>query len=318
VTTPVLDSFLLDHAPSPLTRVDPGLVRARESLRAALDDLAAVPDSALELPWLWRGSDVDVRYGFYRQYEAISEVGARVRPLLARAASVEPPARPMLGAATAARWDLHGLLTGLSDDDLDRDPGGGEWTIRQTLGHTVGGQRAYGWFTAWWHSRHDAFAGDLPARVPDEVAEASGLPSDDDEGVGTLAEIRTRLDDITDLSAGVFAGVDEEDLAARARWSGYAVDVRFRLNRWASHMREHTIQVDKTLVMLGRPTSEVERLLRLIAAGYGRVEEDLFMWPATAESVLEACAALAEATAAIEMQARGIRAAAEAGAGNAA
>jgi hypothetical protein len=58
----------------------------------------------------------------------------------------------------------------------------------------------------------------------------------------------------------------------RARWSGTAVTVGFRLNRWASHLREHTIQVEKTLVMLNDQPSEVERLVRIIVAAYGRLE----------------------------------------------
>jgi hypothetical protein len=41
-------------------------------------------------------------------------------------------------------------------------------------------------------------------------------------------------------------------------------------------MREHTIQVEKTLVMLDRPTTEVERLVRLILEAYGRLEETVF------------------------------------------
>jgi hypothetical protein len=39
--------------------------------------------------------------------------------------------------------------------------------------------------------------------------------------------------------------------------------------------------VDKTLVMLGRPTSEVERLVRLAVESYGRLEATVFARPAT-------------------------------------
>ena len=50
------------------------------------------------------------------------------------------------------------------------------------------------------------------------------------------------------------------------------VTIDFRLGRYGSHIREHTVQVDKTLAMLGRRPSEVERLVRLILATYGRLE----------------------------------------------
>lgn len=280
MTAPVLDEFMLRLAPVPPAAVADELLRARESIRAALANLREVPDAALERGWPWREGEADVRYGFYRQYEAVEEARARLRRPLHRPGRDETPARPLVGAATSARWDLHGLLAGLAPEDLDRDPGNGEWTVRQTLAHIVGGQRAYGWFTAWWLARRDAPPDDFPARVPEEAV--SELPEEETEGVGSVADISRRLDEILDLSAGVFAPLGADELAARARWSGAPVDVRFRLNRWSSHLREHTIQVEKTLGYIGRPTTEVDRLLRLIAAAYGRLEEDLFMWPAGA------------------------------------
>ena len=48
--------------------------------------------------------------------------------------------------------------------------------------------------------------------------------------------------------------------------------VRFRLHRFDSHMRQHTIQVQKTLDMLGRRPNEARRLLRLIYNALAKVE----------------------------------------------
>jgi hypothetical protein len=295
MTAPVLDDFMLQLAPASPLAVDPVLLRARDSIWRALVDLGRLDDGALEKMWRWRDAEADVRYGFYRCYESLEDVRARVAPLLADAFRAQAPARPLVGAASAARWDLQGLLAGLADADLDRDPANGEWTVRQTLAHIVNGQRAYGWFTAWWLGRRDAPADDFPARVPEDVVKL--LPAEETEAVGSLPEIGGRLDEILDLSAGVFAPLGDEELAARARWSGIGVDVRFRVNRWTSHLREHTIQVEKTLVMIDRPTSEVERLVRLVAAAWGRLESDLFMWPAGDRWVGEALA-LAEQSAA--------------------
>jgi hypothetical protein len=289
------DDFMLRRAPAPPRDVDPALLRGRASINAALAALVAVPDSALETMWPWRGAEADVRYGLYRQYEALEDARARVSPLLAEALRSQPPARPIVAAATAARWDLHGLLAGLTDADLDADPGNGEWTARQTLAHIVSGQRAYGWFTAWWLARRDAPADDFPPRIPEDVANAANLPEEETEAVGALPGIRARLDDIVDLSAGVFAPLGDDELSARARWSGIGVDVRFRLVRWASHMREHTVQLEKTLVMNDRPLSEVERLVRLVAAAWGRLEADLYMWPVGDRSLAEPLAIAEEA-----------------------
>lgn len=297
MTAPVVDDFLLRLAPP--VPVAPELLRARDSVRAGLAALRQVPDSALERPWEWRGGEVDVRYGFYRQYEVLEDARALTRPLLAGAS--ETPARPVVAAASTARWSLHGLLVGLDDEDLDHDPGNGEWTVRQTLAHTVGGQRGYASYTAWWLARRDASAEDFPQSVPDDAID---LPEEETEGEGTLANIQSRFDEIVDLSIVAYADLGAAELTARARWSGLPVDVRFRLVRWGSHIREHTIQVEKTLGYIGRPLTEVDRLLRVIADAYGRLEKDLLPAPKPAPRLAEALALVESAASEVQTVSR--------------
>jgi hypothetical protein len=271
----------------PLTELLPGTVvatsaigRARRSFEAAVTDMLAVPDAELEGPWRWRAddaTDADVRYGLYRIHEALEEaVAAVARGRASDGREQVSPAVPMLAAATLARWALHGALAPLRADELDADPGGGEWSVRQTLGHTVGSQRSYGWTSAWFLSR---------AGMPDagEYAPEGALPPDPDEaaeGLGAPAEILARLDSLLDAAAERFGGLDEGRLAVAGRWSGLPVTIDFRLGRLGSHIREHTIQVDKTLVMVGRPISEVERLVRLASDSFGRLEATVFARPA--------------------------------------
>ena len=304
MTAPVLDDFLLRLAPAPPAPVAAELLRARASIRDALAALRQVQDESLEDAWWWRETELDVRYGLYRQYEALEDARFRIRTTLHEASLPETEARPIVAAATAARWDLHGLLYGVADEDLDRDPGNDQWTIRETLAHIVGGQRGYAWFTAWWLSQKDRPLDDFPERVPEDAV--IGFPEEETEGRGTLEDIQRRLDDIVDLSGGVFGRLGTADLAARARWSGVPVDVRFRLVRWASHMREHTIQVEKTLGYIGRPITEVDRLLRLIAAAYGRLEEELFLAPAERQPVVDALRLTESVAAGVATDARSV------------
>lgn len=309
MTAPALDEFLFRHAPAPPLAVAPALIRARGAINGALAELSGVRDDCLERGWPWRGDEADVRYGFFRQYEALEDTRATVRRELSAAARLEPAGRAPTAATTAARWELHGLLAGLENDDLDRDPGNGEWTLRQTLAHIVSGQRGYGWFTAWWLARRDRPADDYPLRIPEDVA--AELPAEETEAVGSLVDIRRRLDETVDLSSGVFALLGEDELAARARWMGLPVDVRFRLNRWSSHLREHTVQLEKTLAVIGRETTEVQRLLRLVGAAYGRLEEELYMRHPSDAGPLDRALAAAEAAAAnLAVDARSVRVAA--------
>ena len=275
------DAPLLRHTNSKLARPLPDAIReARADLPAIIADILAIPESALEREWTWiGGGEGDVRYGLYRVHELFER--AQIEAARERRASGANGgmAAAIIGPATAARWDLHGVLAPLTDIELDAAPGGGEWSIRLTLGHTVNSQRAYGWSTAWWQERGFALDDpDLPPRVSEELFAA--LPDEETaEAAGSLDDIRARLDEILDLSAERLAGMPDDRLGYGARWSGFAVPVSFRLGRWSSHIREHTIQIEKTLVMLGRVPTEPERLARLTVAAYGRAEAIVFGQP---------------------------------------
>ncbi len=268
------DEFLLRHTPDPTLEVAPSVGALRRAVSEAAMDLLAIPNSALESGWPWRNDEADVRYGLYRAIEAIEEAAADSTRILRATGAARTPAAERIAPATAARWDLHGLLVSLDDRTLDRHPGGEEWTARETLGHIVSGQRAYGWFTAWWASLPPGEP--PPDRVPETVARDSGLPDEDAEAEGSIATIRERFDATLDLAAGRLAHLDDDGLARPARWSGVPVTVGFRLGRWSSHVIEHTVQLDKTLASLGRQPSEVERLVRIVHAAYGRLEALVF------------------------------------------
>jgi hypothetical protein len=275
------DAPLLRHTNDELARPLPNAIRdARADLPAIVADILAIPETALEREWPWiGGAEEGVRYGVYRLYELFERAEVEAMRQLRTSGRDGGLAAAIIGPADSARWDLHGLLAPLSDDEIDADPGGGEWSIRQTLGHIVNGQRAYAWATAWWQEKGFAVDDpDLPKSLDDEFW--AELPDEETtELEGTLDEIRARLDAILDLSGERLAGLPEDRLGHGSRWSGFAVSVGFRLGRWSSHIREHTIQVEKTLVMLGRTPTEPERLARLALAAYGRAEAVVFGQP---------------------------------------
>ena len=57
---------------------------------------------------------------------------------------------------------------------------------------------------------------------------------------------------------------DEELTAPSMYWEGHEMSLRFRLHRFDSHLRQHTVQVVKTLEAIGLAPNEAKRLLRLI------------------------------------------------------
>src|SRR6185295_8764745 len=102
------------------------------------------------------------------------------------------------------------------------------------------------------------------------------LPPESSEAEGSVADIRARLDQVLDEWALRVAALDDSALAASAMWSGVPVDVDFRIGRWASHIREHTLQIDKTLDWLGYQPSEPARIVRDMLTTWGRLEARIF------------------------------------------
>ena len=74
--------------------------------------------------------------------------------------------------------------------------------------------------------------------------------------------VLTELDDVTDAEL-------EQDAWY---WDG-AMPIRFRLHRFEEHLRQHTIQLDKTLAVIGPPT-EAHRLLRNVYNALADVESN--------------------------------------------
>ncbi len=141
-STDPLATFTADIAPRPIPAA---LLAARRDVMAAVRDLATLTDADLATEWAWTGgSEDEIRYGFYRIYEDFERAGIDAAAAVRAAGSDRGRAADLIAPATAARWDLQGILLQLPDAAWDADPGGEEWTMRQTLGHVIGGQRGYG------------------------------------------------------------------------------------------------------------------------------------------------------------------------------
>jgi hypothetical protein len=268
--TPADEPILRYTAALPARPFPAALEDARRSVLAAAADLAAITDESLTQRVTWNdGTTTRARRAFYQTVEALERAG--VDAAAAMSAAPRGLAADLMAPATAARWDLLGLLATLPDSAWDADPGGGEWPIRHVVGHIIGGQRGYAVEAAWWQAQ--GFRSDDDAR-PRSVPESlwADLPSDEEEAAGSVEQVRDLVGHVFDLSTERLAGLTAEQLALGAGWAGMHVDVAFIVGRWSAHTREHTIQVEKTLAMLELRPTEVGRLVRLVLATWGRAE----------------------------------------------
>jgi uncharacterized damage-inducible protein DinB len=220
---------------------------------------AALEEDVLGRPWPWRGKDLTVREALYRTLE--DEQDALVRTRLGSHPS-EPAA--VLALAQRAFGELRGALVGLPEDLLHAASAPGQWSVRQTLAHMLAVERRYLLSTLHAARRRD---GD-PMRPAQADLDAASLVADTD-GAGDLL---VRLGEARQETHRLAGALPADLLTRPTEWSGYEVDVRFRLHRFAVHVVEHTIQCEKALRALGWSEPEGRRIVRRIWAARGEHE----------------------------------------------
>jgi hypothetical protein len=218
----------------------------------------ALDEAALARPWTWRGGTLDVRNALYWTL-------VEAQHALTRATALpHPESRRILALAQRAFGDLRGQLVGLPDELIDKAPAPGEWPVREVLAHMVNVEQRYALQTAYAVERTDA---DPIRMAADRLPPLSGGDTGGDVGalLARLAAERAA----TDRRLGALPP------AAMTRptvWIHFAIDVRFRLQRFAAHIAEHTIQCDKTLMALGWREPEARRIVRQIWMLVGELE----------------------------------------------
>lgn len=213
----------------------------------------------LDRPWSWpdrEGEELDGRYVYFALLRL--EQGA-----VAASAPAETEAARLVDVAQAAFGDLRGLLAGIREEDLERSPGEGQWSLREVYGHVLGVERRYAEQISYALSRSD--------EDPVYIRPASDSAAPPEDTLGGPADLIRRLADARRLSLP-FRELTAAELVRPTRWAGHDVDVRFRLKRFAEHLIEHTIHCQKQLAALGVAPTEAGELVRRLSLLRGQHE----------------------------------------------
>ena len=166
------------------------------------------------------------------------------------------------------------VLIGIDDKVLDQNTIGEEWSLRIILGHIILCDRTF--LAVIRHSINQAKQGKMPTGITEEDAEELMGPYQDFEkrmDQASLADILEYGGTLHDRILTELGVLKEEELQIYTLWwEEKPVPIEFRLHRFESHSRQHTIQVEKTLANLGIETGEAKRLLRLIYAALADTE----------------------------------------------
>jgi hypothetical protein len=235
-----------------------------------------VADPELERAWAWGAYDSEgVRFAFFRTYEELRELAARTAAGRSARGPAVSAAQRILAQYHSAYRDLEAALLNVAPEQATRPPAEGEWPVRQVVAHITGAEVGFYGVVKYALERHRSGDG-RPAEIPDEAWD--DLAGETEESFrammeGSLDSLRAYHAALHERVLAEFAGIGDEELDLPSMyWEGAELSLRFRLHRFDSHLRQHTVQVDKTLDGIGRAPSEAVRLLRLIYAALAEAE----------------------------------------------
>ncbi len=249
-------------------------------------------DAQMGAPWVWGDYDEEgLRFALLMTHHEL-------RDLAVRLAAARPPrtqAAAILAQYHQAYRDLTAVLATVRDEDLDRAPAEGEWPLREVLLHMF--RAEHGFLArirfALEHPSPERWIDDDEARFLAYRKERYDVP--DGALAGAIETIRERFFDIHRRVLDELGDVPDARLETRSWfWESAPMPIRFRLHRFEEHLRQHTIQLDRTLVVIGRAPTEAHRLVRNVYGALADVESE----PADASATRSPVAATIAARAA--------------------
>jgi len=256
-------------------------------------------DAGLGNDWKWGEYEEGVRFAFFLTYKELRELAAQTAGQRAIDGPSMTWAQRILAQHHAAYRDLCGILVGVSEDELDRVPDPGEWPLRVVLGHIIDTEQGFLGVIRYALERHRSGDG-RPLEMPEE----DDAEDETDYSVGTLEQILTSYDTLHFQVLHELARISDDELRMPAFfWESNPMEIRFRLHRFDAHLRQHTIQVEKTLAGIGHQLHEAERLVRMIYGALGEVEGAVIgtqetsaeQWRKVAEGIVKRAAEVAKA-----------------------
>ena len=267
-----------------------------QAVEALIRATVSLSDEDMGRPWAWGKYDEEgLRFALLMTHHELRDLAVRLDALREK-----PPtqAARILAQYHQAYRDMTAVLATVRDADLDRVPAEGEWPVREVCTHMLGAE--YGFLGVCRFGLDRRRAGN-DAEPTDDEWNAFSKPRGEERKAALAALDGGSIDDLRDAFAVIHLRVlrelgdiaDAEVEAPSWFWDG-EMPLRFRLHRFEEHLRQHTIQLDKTLVGIDRAPTEAHRLVRNVYNALADVE----MQRAPATELRDAAAREIEARAA--------------------
>ncbi|MEP7003887.1 MAG: DinB family protein [Chloroflexota bacterium] len=248
-------------------------------------------DADLERKYVWEEYDGDgLRFALLTAHHQLRETHATVAAARLGAGKPFTEAQRILAQVHEAYRDLTGALAGVSEAELDEAPPAEQWPLREVITHILGAEKG---FLAAIEVALDAARAGKPSEPSEEAWKAKrGQPEDP---AGSRADALNALFRSHVAILRSLDGVTAFELDTPSWfWEDKGYPIRFRMHRFEEHLRQHTIQVDKTLIAIGHPPTEAERLVRNLYNALAGVES-VAAGSEAGREVLDRCAASIDA-----------------------
>ena len=248
-------------------------------IEAFADALLKLPDAALSQDWSgvpgednWQEYSDNLSDIVYLVYQKLRAFTITLQSDRAKHGPAVTTAQRIMAQHQLAFRDFYGVMVGVRDEELDKTPFKGEWSLRSNFAHIM--------LAECWsqgpkvrHALELRRTGREQAPMPARTAVAeNGVTIDYVSLCELLASFEVYHDDLIYALADI---TDEELNTPSIYWEDEPVDLRFRLYRFAWHLRGHTLQADKIRVGIGHRMTDTQRLTRLLYSALGDAEGTL-------------------------------------------
>lgn len=234
-----------------------------------------VPEAELERKWVWKDHDREgIRFSFFVTLQELRQFAVK----LASERTPLTPVQRILGQYHAAYLDLQAAVLGLSAEDADKTPAQGEWPVRRVYAHILGADIGFSATVRYALEKHRAGSWTLAPMSEADELRIVGMSEADYNTLmsGSLDEMLSFHRELHPKLVAEFASITAAELDLPSTfWEATRFPIRHRLHRFEAHIVQHTVQIDKTLVAIGRASSETQQLGRKIYTALAEAESAL-------------------------------------------
>ena len=245
-------------------------------LSGIVEDFAAfvlpLSEKDLEREWIWKDHDEEgIRFAFFVTLQELRHLAVTLSTLRPKPTATQH----MLSQYHAAYMDFQAALLGLSVEDADLAPAESEWPISRVYAHILRAEINFTANVRYALEKHHAGTWTSEAMSDEDAIRLVGMSRAEHQALlnGSLEGMRAYHREFHTEIIKEFSEITEKELDLPSTfWEQTRFPIQHRLHRYEAHYAQHTVQIDKTLVAIGRAPTESKRLLRKIYAALAEAE----------------------------------------------